>query len=241
MRRSRSQLVRVTIIPSSSAAVDDRQSAAASTGTHHRDTKTREIESWVRRKRGRSCVPCLPAWEGQLACRRWARGTVLLLSAMALVLGSLASAPQARAQDNGQGARPSKAPPSLRVVKLLWKTQPKSAASALEKAIDQAMTRDELDQLRPHLRPLDSLLKESLSDPEDVRWMVSVAAVALYDQKAAARWMELGVSGFQRDGKGRQADLPLAQRDFLLRVWLETQPEASRAFVRSQLADAPSS
>lgn len=160
---------------------------------------------------------------------------------MALVLGLLASAPQARAQDNGQGARPSKAPPSLRVVKLLWKTQPKSAASALEKAIDQAMTRDELDQLRPHLRPLDSLLKESLSDPEDVRWMVSVAAVALYDQKAAARWMELGVSGFPRDGKGRQADLPLAQRDFLLRVWLETQPEASRAFVRSQLADAPSS
>ncbi|MGN6543976.1 MAG: c-type cytochrome [Aureliella sp.] len=143
-----------------------------------------------------------------------------------------------RLTESATAGSASKAPPALRIVKLLWKTQPKNAAGALEKLIDQSLTRRQADELKPHLPPLDPQFRETLSDPEDVRWVASVAAVALYDSQAAARWLELGVAGFQRDGKGRQADLPLPKRDFLLRVWLETGREAALAYVHAQLASA---
>src|SRR5687768_10371367 len=95
---------------------------------------------------------------------------LIVIGLMLLALSVSGSPRIARGQETATPeSDPAVPPPALRVVKLLWKTQPKSAASALEKLIEQSITRHRLSSLGEHLRPLDKQLKEVLDDPQDVR------------------------------------------------------------------------
>ena len=82
-----------------------------------------------------------------MKCVRTTVGPLLLLG-MVLVGMGVAQEPTAPA------------PPNLKIVKLLWKAQPGGAATALEKALDQALTRREVKELGPHLGPLTTQMLE---------------------------------------------------------------------------------
>lgn len=73
---------------------------------------------------------------------------------------------------------------SLKIVKLLWKSNPKSASSSLAKLIDTAMDRKKTKDLSPALEPLRDLFTPVISNPNDDRFSVSVAAMVLIEPQS---------------------------------------------------------
>ncbi len=124
-------------------------------------------------------------------------------------------------------------PPSLRVVKLLWKTQPAGAARALEKAIDQSLVRHESTQLAQSLTSLATQARDVIDSPNDPRWLSAVAALALMKDPQALDVLRAKI----RESKAPSA-LPLAKRDYLLRVWLEVEPAQAVVELHKLLGDS---
>ncbi len=80
------------------------------------------------------------------------------------------------------------APPNLKIVKLLWKAQPTGAATALEKAVDQALVRRTVEELKTHLAPLATQFQEVIPlGSQDPRWVAAVAAQMILGDEPAAR------------------------------------------------------
>ncbi len=119
---------------------------------------------------------------------------------------------------------------------MLWTAQPAGASTALEKAIDQALQRAEVEQLKPHLEPLvDKMLPILAQEPSDPRWLVSVAALTISGNSQALETCQRAVA--QAEPK-----LTTAKREFLLRCWLASQPQPAQAYLTESIARAqPSS
>ncbi len=126
-----------------------------------------------------------------------------------------------------QDSPPAPAPPNLKIVKLLWKAQPAGAATALEKALDQALTRREVKELQPHLLPMaDQFVAALALGSEDPRWVPAVAALAIVDRPEGRDLLNKTVTGSTDSSR-----IPLAKRELLLRTWLATQPVAAKEYV----------
>ncbi len=128
---------------------------------------------------------------------------------------------------------PGPPPPNLKIVKLLWKAQPAGAATALEKAIDQALTRREVNELKPHLETLASQFLEAVERGSgDPRWVSSVAALAMIDNKVGIDWTTQAVTQ-----KPEPIALAQAKRDLLLRTWLATKFAAAKDYIQATIND----
>ncbi len=121
------------------------------------------------------------------------------------------------------------APPNLKIVKLLWKAQPNGAATALEKALDQALTRRETKELVPHLTPLSNQFVEAIAlGSSDPRWVPSVAALAILDNhEGKVRLSEAVRQTADANSKPAIQVVP-AKREWMLRVWLSAQPDEAK-------------
>lgn len=120
------------------------------------------------------------------------------------------------------------APPNLKIVKLLWKAQPAGAATALEKALDQALTRREVKALGPHLGPLSAQMLEAVeSGSSDPRWVASVAALSIIDSARGREQLKQAITQ-----KPEPIKIALAKRELLLRTWLATEPVAAKEYVQ---------
>ena len=155
------------------------------------------------------------------------RNSWMIGSAILLLVGSAISL---RAQTSTEPA--AAPPPNLKIVKLLWKAQPSGAGTALEKAIDQALTRREVAQLKPHLGPLSAQLLEAVAlESRDPRWVPAVAALAIIDQAPGPQLLSQAVT---------QSPDPIAiglpKRELSLRAWLAIDPEKAKAYAQQLIA-----
>lgn len=164
---------------------------------------------------------------------------VVLFAFHAPSLGAQDIKQESKRPDAASAAAPT-LPPALRIVKLLWNAQPQAASSALEKAMDQSLSRRQLDELRPHLAVLAPMFAEAVKlGPQDIRWVSAVAALTLTGDQDSARLLAQatagGPAGKSEVSAGRAA-MPLAKRELLLRVWLQVAPEEAMTYVRQALA-----
>lgn len=187
-------------------------------------------------------------WMPKFTGRVLGVGLATSLAIAALVPSGLplvAQSPGQRSPESGSAA--STPPPALRIVQLLWKTQKASAAAALEKLVEQSLARGQVAALRPHLAQMAERLTEALDDPSDPRWVASVAALAIAGQPSGMAPLRAAVEGTQAASSvAVAANLPPAKREFLLRAWLQADPQSSVAWVHEALrragrpaADAP--
>jgi putative heme-binding domain-containing protein len=137
------------------------------------------------------------------------------------------SAPQPPADDTSLPPVPETTAP-LRVVKLLWKAQPASAATALERVLSQAVERNEILRIADQLEPLAARFQEVAETPTDPRFAGSVAGLAVLEASGRQRLIH-ALSN---------PDLPLTQRELLFRVWLAIDAAAAWQY-GSQLIASP--
>ena len=120
------------------------------------------------------------------------------------------------------------APPNLKIVKLLWKAQPGGAATALEKALDQALSRRQVKELEPHLGPLSAQMLGAIdSGCEDPCWAASVAALAIIDNAQGREQLKRAIAQ-----KPEPIKITQAKRELLLRTWLAIEPLAAKEYVQ---------
>lgn len=132
-------------------------------------------------------------------------------------------------EPNSPAASP---PPNLKIVKLLWKAQPGGAATALEKAIDQALTRGQVKELAPHLTPLSPQFLEAVAlGGEDPRWVPSIAALTIIGNQDITTPFTQAITQTPQPIKIAQP-----KRELLLRIWLATQPDQAKAYISNLLS-----
>lgn len=137
----------------------------------------------------------------------------------------------ARAQQPASPQSPA-APPNLKIVKLLWKAQPTGAATALEKAIDQGVTRREVEELKPHLIPLSELFTGAMATgSQDPRWVASVAALSIIGDETGQARLKQAVTQLPSS-----ITLGSLKRELLLRVWFATEPVKAKEYVQQVIA-----
>ena len=126
------------------------------------------------------------------------------------------------------------APPNLKIVKLLWKAQPGGAATALEKALDQALTRREVKELAPHLGPLAAQMLEAIDlGSHDPRWTASVAALTIIENARGHEQLKQAITQ-----KPESIKLAQTKRELLLRTWLATEPAAAKEYVQQVIGSS---
>ncbi len=141
----------------------------------------------------------------------------------------LVQGPIATAQDSlgsSGGSAVSSVSGSLKIVKLLWKSNPTSAATTLAKSISVAIDRDQAKELREGLSPLKELFAQSASDASDPRHEVSLAAIAFVD--AANRD---AMSRLQKAIEGGSSP----HLDLLVRTWFTVDRESAFQFLTQQI------
>ncbi|MCC6511246.1 MAG: c-type cytochrome [Pirellulaceae bacterium] len=159
-----------------------------------------------------------------------------LVFSMAVVLAVVALAVGTPCATWAQTAPSSATPAAMKIVQLLWTAQPAGAAGALEKALDQAVSRREVESLKPHLTALEPKFLAAISKgPSDVRWVSSVAALALVQNPRALELISAAVTG----QLGVDPPLPLAKRELLLRCWQVADRAACDTYIHQLLSTEP--
>ncbi|MFO1066486.1 MAG: c-type cytochrome [Pirellulales bacterium] len=116
---------------------------------------------------------------------------------------------------------------ALRVIKLLWKTQPAAAASSLEKMLNTALDRNETGDLKAQLELMSDRFREGVSKQDDPRFAVSTAALVLIGNADSQAQLVESIG---------QDRFPLASRDLWFRIWLISDTEAAWMFAAKHLA-----
>ncbi len=111
---------------------------------------------------------------------------------------------------------------SIKIVKLLWKSNPNSAATTLSKSLAVALERDQQSELTDALTPLKELFELSLASESDPRFGVSLAALALVSRSDSATRQKLK-SAVE---KGESENLEL-----LVRTWFVVDSEAAFSYL----------
>jgi len=118
---------------------------------------------------------------------------------------------------------------SIKIVKLLWKSNPKSAATTLSKSLAVALDRDQQSELAESLTPLKELLEQSLASESDPRFGVSLASLALVNKSDQATGQKLR-SAIE---KGESENLEL-----LVKTWFVVDSEAAFDYLSANLGQA---
>lgn len=115
---------------------------------------------------------------------------------------------------------------SIKIVKLLWKSNPKSAATTLAKSLAVALERDQKAELVESLAPLKDLLEQSITSELDPRFEASLAAMVLVKNTDPAIQEKLR-SVIE---KGESESLEL-----LVRTWFVVDSEAAFEYLSANL------
>jgi putative heme-binding domain-containing protein len=121
---------------------------------------------------------------------------------------------------------------SIKIVKLLWKSNPKSAATTLAKSLAVALERDQQSELADALAPLKEQLEQSLASESDLRHGVSLAALAIVNNSDATT-RQLLRSAID---KGESEHLEL-----LVRTWFLIDAGTAFDFLSANLGQASKS
>ena len=115
---------------------------------------------------------------------------------------------------------------SIKIVKLLWKSNPKSAATTLSKSLAVALERDQQTELAEALAPLKELLEQTLASESDPRFGVSLAGLALVDKpnQTTRQTLRCAIE------KGESENLEL-----LVRVWFAIDSEVAFDYLSANL------
>jgi putative heme-binding domain-containing protein len=105
---------------------------------------------------------------------------------------------------------------SLKVVRLLWKTNPQAAATTLSKSLTVALERGQRATLPAVLAPMRELFVQASESQDDPRLGVSLAALALSNPNDE----ELRVALKKGVESGNAKDL-----DLMIRVWFSIDPD----------------
>ncbi|MDX1929920.1 MAG: c-type cytochrome [Pirellulaceae bacterium] len=119
---------------------------------------------------------------------------------------------------------------SIKIVKLLWKSNPKSAATTLAKSLAVALERDQQSELSEVLAPLKEQLEQAIASDSDPRFGVSLAALAIIHRADAATGQQLRAA----IDKGESENLEL-----LVRTWFVVDPESAFSYLSNNLVKAP--
>lgn len=151
------------------------------------------------------------------------RSTVLVLVGVLFSLCQLSIAQETPAKPTSNLAG------SIKIVKLLWKSNPKSAATTLAKSLAVALERDQRSELDAALTPLKELLEQSLASESDPRFGVSLAALSIVNSSDAATRHKLR-SAIE---KGDSENLEL-----LVRTWFAVDSESAFDYLAANLGQA---
>ncbi len=129
---------------------------------------------------------------------------------------------------------------SMRIVKLLWTAQKKGAATALEKSIDQAFSRKQVEELLPALREMKPKLDEVLkSGSTDVRWYAATAGLMLLGSEDAAASATQELSSTRLDQLKATTDAAsIAGPALLLRTWWHVAPSHASDYTLERIRRA---
>ncbi len=120
---------------------------------------------------------------------------------------------------------------SIKVVKLLWKANPTSAATTLSKSLTVALERDQQAALATALSPLKELFEQAVASEDDARFAVSLAALALIDSSNISVKRKLQ-SAIEKEASGNI--------DLLVRTWFKVDTENAFNFFAAHLGEASS-
>jgi len=145
-----------------------------------------------------------------------------------LTLSQFAFTPSSFAQEAGEQPSSNLAG-SIKIVKLLWKANPTSAANTLSKSLTVALERDQQSALAESLAPLKELLEQAVASESDSRHSVSLAALALIQSS------DISVKNKLRDAieKGTSENL-----DVLVRTWFKVDAESAFKYLAAHLGDS---
>ncbi len=115
---------------------------------------------------------------------------------------------------------------SIKIVKLLWKSNPQSAATTLSKSLAVALERDQQSELADALTPLKDLLEQSIATESDPRFGVSLAGLAIVNRSDAATLQKLKSVIEKGD---------LDTLELLVKTWFVIDPEAAFQFLATSL------
>lgn len=115
---------------------------------------------------------------------------------------------------------------SIKIVRLLWKSNPKSAAATLSKSLAVALERDQQAALAASLAPLKELFEQAIAPESDPRHAVSLAALAILESSGTAVRQQLRAT----IEKGESESLEL-----LVRVWFKVDTEAAFGYLAANL------
>ena len=115
---------------------------------------------------------------------------------------------------------------SIKIIKLLWKSNPGSAAATLSKTLAVALERDQQSEVAESLTALKELLEQSIASETDPRFGVSLAALALVNNSDLATRQKLR-SAIE---KGESDCLEL-----LVRTWFMVDSEAAFDYLSANL------
>ena len=118
---------------------------------------------------------------------------------------------------------------SIKIVKLLWKANPTSAANTLAKSLNVALERDQQAALAESLTPLKTLLEQAVATENDPRQAVSLAALAIVQSGDDSVKNNLRTA----IGKGTSENL-----DLLVRTWFNVDSENAFEYFANHLGDA---
>lgn len=111
----------------------------------------------------------------------------------------------------------------IKIVKLLWNANPKSAASTLSNSLRKAVARKQLDSARAALQPLQPSLERVVqqTNRDDPRYAVALAAsLIVHDDSPETRVTELNALVFKTLEKAGFSE----STELLQTVWFVTQP-----------------
>lgn len=146
----------------------------------------------------------------------------------------LALSPLAFAQNTPEQAVPQISPSSnltgsIKIVNLLWKANPVSAASTLSKSLAVALERDQQSVLADSLAPLKERIEQAVASESDPRYSVSLAALALIQNSDASVQNQLR----NAIEKGTADNLEL-----LVRTWFKVDSEKAFKYFADHLGDS---
>lgn len=120
---------------------------------------------------------------------------------------------------------------SIKIVKLLWKANPKSAASTLTKSLSNSLGRDQQSALAESLAPLQTLLEQAAASETDARYHVSIAALAILKSADAATTDQLVKVITQADSNKIDAQT----LDLLANTWFNVDRDAAFKFLAANI------
>ncbi len=148
----------------------------------------------------------------------------------AFALCTLLSLPNALAQIASEQTSTSLTS-SIKIVKLLWNANPKSAATTLAKSLKIALDRDQQPALAEALVPLQAQLEQAVASKNDPRFHVSLAGLAILKSSDKAIVSQLVDSITQADALATDA----TTLELLVETWFKVDSEAAFNFLAANL------